>query len=152
MALTTRIVARHPEGCDAMNFNVWAAVAAAASCFLLGGVWYSPALFGRLWGREAGIPLDASPQGKKGKHPAKVFAVAIAFALIAACAFAWWLGPAPALDRALQTGAVTGLAFVATSFGINYSFANRSTLMWAIDAGYHVVQFVLFGLILGLWH
>jgi hypothetical protein len=134
-----------------MNFNVWAAIAAAASCFLLGGVWYSPAVFGRLWGCEAGMPLDGDPQGRKGGHPAKVFAVAIAFSLIAAFAFAWWLGPNPPLDLALKTGAVVGLGFVATSFGINYSFANRSTLMWAIDAGYHAVQFVLFGLILGLW-
>jgi len=25
-------------------------------------------------------------------------------------------------------------------------------VLWAVDAGYHIVQFVLFGLILGLWH
>ena len=36
--------------------------------------------------------------------------------------------------------------------GYNYQFANRSTLMWAIDAGYHLVQFLILGLVLGLWH
>jgi hypothetical protein len=32
------------------------------------------------------------------------------------------------------------------------SFANRSALLWLIDGGYHTAQFVLFGLIIGLWH
>lgn len=31
-------------------------------------------------------------------------------------------------------------------------FSSRSTLLWVIDGGYHVAQFLLFGLILGLWH
>jgi hypothetical protein len=135
-----------------VDFNPWAAVAAAASSFLLGGIWYAPPVFGRLWGCEAGMPLGENPQGKPGKHPARVFAVAIGFALLAAFAFAWWLGPRPPLGAAVRAGAAVGLGFVATSFGVNYSFANRSTLMWAIDAGYHAAQFLLFGLILGLWH
>jgi hypothetical protein len=51
-----------------------------------------------------------------------------------------------------MTGLLVGLCFVAASFGINYQFANRSTLMWMIDGGYHTLQFVLFGIIIGLWH
>ena len=41
--------------------------------------------------------------------------------------------------------------FVGASFGINYQFANRSLLMWLVDAGYHAAQFVLFALVLALW-
>ena len=41
---------------------------------------------------------------------------------------------------------------MATSFGINYQFSNRSPVLLGIDGGYHVGQFLLFGLILGLWH
>jgi hypothetical protein len=40
---------------------------------------------------------------------------------------------------------------VAASFGINYKFANRPTVMWLIDGGYHAVQFTIYGAILGLW-
>ena len=32
-----------------------AVVVAAIACFLLGGLWYSPALFGKAWQREAGL-------------------------------------------------------------------------------------------------
>ena len=45
-----------------------------------------------------------------------------------------------------------GLAWVAMSFGINYAFAQRSLKLWLIDAGYHVLQFTLYGLVIGLWH
>jgi hypothetical protein len=47
---------------------------------------------------------------------------------------------------------LAGFGFVATSFGINYQFAQRPFVLWLIDGGYHTVQFLLFGLIIGLWH
>lgn len=125
--------------------NLFAIVLAAVSSFVLGGLWYSPLLFGRAWNRENGGEVPAG-------HPAKVFGVSFVFSLVAAAAFAWWLGPAPALDAALKAGAVAGIGFVAASFGINYQFAQRSFALWLIDGGYHAAQFLLFGLILGLWH
>jgi hypothetical protein len=47
---------------------------------------------------------------------------------------------------------LVGLAIVAMSFAINYTFAQRSLKLWLIDGGYHTLQFALYGLILGLWH
>lgn len=125
--------------------NHWAILLAAVSSFLLGGLWYSPVLFGNTWNREnGGVP----PAG----HPARVFGVALLFSLLAATCFAWWLGPAPSLPAALQAGALAGGGLVAASFGINYQFAQRSFTLWLIDGGYHLLQFLLFGLVLGLWH
>ena len=80
------------------------------------------------------------------------FRARIAVGSAAAAAFAWFLGPAPTVGHAVGAGAVTGLCWVAASFGINYLFAGRSLKMWLIDGGYHVVQFALYGLVLGLWH
>jgi Protein of unknown function (DUF1761) len=127
--------------------NIWAVLVAAVSSFALGGLWYSPALFGKLWNREAG--RGEHPQ--KMPHPGRVFGIAFVFSLIAACAFAYFLGPDPELNEALPEGLLVGVAFVGASFGINYQFADRSFLMWAIDAGYHTLQFVLFALVLALW-
>lgn len=125
--------------------NIWAVLLAAVSSFLLGGLWYSPVLFGRVWNAENG---GEPPAG----HPAKVFGVSFLFSLVAALAFAYWLGASPPLGTALQAGALAGFCFVAASFGINYQFAQRSFKLWLVDGGYHTVQFVLFGLVLGLWH
>ena len=125
--------------------NIYAVVLAAVSSFMLGGLWYSAALFGTAWNKEnGGVPHNG--------HPAKVFGISFAFSLIAAVVFAYWLGAAPPLDVALKSGAMAGAGLVATSFGINYQFAQRSFKLWLIDGGYHVAQFLIFGLILGLWH
>lgn len=126
-------------------FNHWAVLLAAVSSFMLGGLWYSPVLFGRAWNEQNGGVQSAG-------HPAKVFGVSLLFSLLAAIAFAMLLGPAPELTRALGMGLMVGFACVAASFGINYQFANRSFKLWLIDGGYHTAQFVLFGLVLGLWH
>lgn len=125
--------------------NYWAILLAAGSSFLLGGLWYSPKLFGRIWNAENG---GQPPAG----HPATVFGASLAFSLVAAGVFASLLGPNPALQVAVQKGLLVGLGLVAASFGINYQFAQRSFKLWLIDGGYHAVQFVLFGLVLGLWH
>jgi len=125
--------------------NPWAVLLAAVSSFMLGGLWYSPALFGRIWDAENGGE-------KQTGHPARVFGVSFVFSLVAAAAFALWLGPAPTLEAAVKAGALAGIGFVAASFGINYQFAQRSFKLWLIDGGYHAVQFILFGLVIGLWH
>ena len=125
--------------------NYLAIVVAAVSSFLVGGLWYSKLLFGNVWNRENGEPVQSG-------HPGKVFGVSFVFSLIAAYFFALWLGPAPELWHAVHAGAMVGFGMVAASFGINYQFAQRSFTLWAIDGGYHTVQFILFGLILGAWH
>ena len=124
----------------------WLAVlVAAVSAFVLGGIWYGP-LFKATWCREAGVDMDATP-----RHPAAVFGGAFVLSLVAAWALAALVGRSePSLAFALHVGFLTGLCFVATSFGINYLFAGRSLKLWLIDAGYHVLQFTLYGLILGL--
>src|SRR5215813_3985122 len=98
------------------HINYLAVVVAAASSFLLGGLWYSARMFGAVWNREAG----AGPKGPEGRHPARVFGFSIAFALVAALAYAW-LVPAPSgVGEALAQGLAVGACIVAASFGINY--------------------------------
>jgi hypothetical protein len=130
------------------DINWLAVVAAAAASFLLGGLWYSPILFARAWQREAGLG-DTAP---RGRGPALIFGGAFLLSLIAAAVFALFLGPRPALGFAVGAGASAGLCWVTTSFGINYLFERRSLALFAINGGYHTGQFVLFGLVLGLWH
>lgn len=130
------------------------AVAVAAATFLVGGLWYGPFSFGPAWGREAGVlgPKDPPRAGaRKGKHPAQVFGFAFLFSFLGAWTLAWLLGPHPTVGTGARLGAAVGLGVAATSFGVNYQFAARSWRMWAIDGGYHALQFTLIGLVLGLF-
>ena len=130
-----------------VTINVLAVLAAAASSFLLGGLWYSKALFGATWSREAGDMRKAG----EGGHPARVFGVSIAFALVAALAYAIVVPAPTSAGQAAVFGLIVGAGLVATSFGINYQFGNRSARLWLIDGGYHTLQFLIYGLIIGLW-
>jgi len=130
------------------DINWLAVVAAAASAFLLGGLWYSPALFQKAWQRGAGVTDDQMQKG----HPGKVFGGSFVLSLIAAAMFAMFLGPKPELGFALGAGFSAGLCWVATSFGINYLFEQKTLTLFLVNGGYHTVQFTLYGLVLGLWH
>jgi hypothetical protein len=126
------------------NANILAVIVAALSSFALGGLWYSNPVFGAAWRRAAG---GAEIQ----RHPAKVFGLSFLFALVAAFAYVMLVPPPATAGTALGQGVLVGAAVVAASFGINYQFANRQTVLWLIDGGYHTVQFAIYGVILGLW-
>ena len=122
----------------------WPILVAAVSSFVIGGLWYSPMLFEKVWNAEnGGVPSPG--------HPARVFGTSLVFSLVAAACFSVLLGSSPELVHALKIGALVGIGLVATSFGINYQFAQRSLKLWLVDGGYHVVQFLVFGLVFGLW-
>lgn len=129
------------------NINFVAVAVAALATFFVGGVWYSQAVFGGIWGRESGLigRLD-----KKGRHPAFVFLGSYLLAFVAATVIAKLLGPNPGLEHSVRRAIALGFGIAATSFGINYLFGNRSLKLWLVDAGYHVVQFALIGAVLGL--
>ena len=131
-----------------VTVNLTAVIVAAVSSFVLGGLWYSKALFGAMWSREAGDMRKAG----EGGHRARVFGAAFVFALIAAFAYAIVVPVPNSPGQAAVLGLIVGAGIVATSFGINYQFGNRPFALWLIDAGYHTLQFALYGLIIGLWH
>ena len=128
-----------------LELNWLAILAATASSFVLGGLWYGP-LFKKQWCRAAGVDPDAQP-----RHPALIFATAIVCSFLAALVFAVFLPPSANAADGFGVGFVVGLFFVSMSFGINYAFAQRGPVLWMIDSGYHILQFALYGLILGAW-
>ena len=48
-------------------------------------------------------------------------------------------------------GFLMWLGFVAPTYLVNKLFAGHGFKIWAIEAGNHLVNFVLFGAILGAW-
>jgi hypothetical protein len=130
------------------EINLWAVVAAGASSMILGGLWYSPLLFGKAWGAASGVTEEKA----KSANMAKAMGTAFVLALLGAFVFAMFLGPRPAPMFATAAGLSAGLCWVAGSFGINYLFEQRGLRLFLINGGYHTLQYTLIGLILGLWH
>lgn len=127
----------------------WLAVAVSAlSAFALGALWYGP-LFGKAWQALSGITDDDIRQ----RHPAKIYGTAFVLNLIAAFGMGMimQLHPSPDLGSGFNVGLLVGLAFVATSFGINYLFALRPLRLYLIDAGYMVALLSIMGIIIAAW-
>ena len=130
-----------------MDINWLAVIAAAASSFVLGGVWYG-ALFGDAWLKAAGLTKAQAMASNK----ALIFGGSFVLSLIASATFALFLGPnIDAMTGALY-GLCAGLCWVGASYGISYLFEMRPLSLWLINGGYHTLQFTLIGLILGAWH
>jgi len=127
-----------------MEINWLAVVAAAASSFLLGGLWYS-ALFAKPWMAAAGL---TEAQAKSG-NPAIIFGGSFVLALIASASFAVFLGPSLDAATGALYGFTAGLCWVTASFGINYLFERKTLMLFLINGGYHTLQFTLIGAILG---
>jgi hypothetical protein len=130
-----------------MHINVLAVVAAAAASWVLGALWYSPALFVKPWRAEIGVPPDAKPDfGKMAPQLVGSFIIA----LVQAGSFAFFLGR-QTIALGAAYGLVAGLCWVAAFLALVYMFEGRSLRLLAINGGYAVVSFVLYGVILAAW-
>lgn len=127
------------------EINYIAVIVAALLSFAIGGLWYSPLLFGKMWLEE--IKLKA----EEIKQKPSVFILSFTFSVIAVFIVADLLGPNPELVNALAISGLIGV-LVFLGLGITYQFSNRTLRHLLIDGGYHIVQFTMFGLILGSWH
>ena len=128
------------------DLNWIAILLCGVSSMILGALWYSPLLFGRVWQRGAGF----SDADLAGGNMALIYGFAFVLSLVAAAVFALFLGREMGLWPSVAAGAAAGLCWVAAAFGINYLFERRSLTHWLVNGGYHTLQFALFGLILGL--
>lgn len=128
--------------------NYLAILAATVSTFLLGGLWYSPVLFGRAWMKEIGV--DPEALGEKEKF-GLIMGVSFVLELIMAINLALFIGARGTLAFGLLAGAAAGFGWVALAFGVTYLFERKSLRLFFINAGYHAVAFTTMGAILGAW-
>lgn len=126
--------------------NLLAVVVAALSGFLVGSIWYSPLLFAKPWMAANGFTKE---DAMRGFNPVKTYGITFACALIASYAFAAVFGPDLYWKRGALYGFTAGLCWIGMALATNYLFERRSLKLWAINAGYHTVQFTLIGTVIG---
>jgi len=131
-----------------ISINHLAVVVAALSTFLLGGLWYSPIIFGKAWQKENKLTDDEIKSANMGK----VFGLSFLFSLIMSYNLAFFLGD-PTID--LKMGALygffTGFGWVLMAIGIISMFEQKSWRYILINGGYMTIAFTLMGAILGVW-
>lgn len=129
------------------QLNYLAVLVAALSTFLIGGLWYSPAVFGKAWLRENNF----KEEDMKGRNMAKIFGLAFVLAIISAVNLAMFMGPENDPTMGALWGFLAGAGWVATFVGTHYLFERRSFKLFLINAGYSVVALTIMGVILAAW-
>ncbi len=129
------------------NLSWLAIIVAAASSFLLGGLWYSPLLFVNRWMKESGVKKETVSNA----NMVKVFSLAFILSFIAAFFLAMFIGKGTGGAFGALAGFMAGFGWVLTSTGISYLFESRTFMHFLINAGYSVVNLTIMGLIIGAW-
>lgn len=133
---------------DFSTLNWFAIVAATIASFVIGGLWYSPILFGKLWMAEIGTTEEELKKSNQGK----IFGLTFIFSFIMSVNLAMFLNDsATTAAWGATAGFLAGFGWVAMAIFVNGLFERRSARYMLINAGYFVVSFIVIGLILGAW-
>jgi hypothetical protein len=139
------------------TINWWAVLVAGISAFVLGGIWYSPALFGKAWMSENKMTTDDVKKGNQSK----IFGWAFVLSLLMAANLGMYLADSPATcpaDCAQRTDVTWGLTAGFLSglwpfcgLAIVALFEHKSARYIFINGGYLLVALSLMGAIIGVW-
>ena len=130
------------------NVNWLAVIAATLSSFVLGALWYSPALFGKAWMKENNFTME----DLKGGNMAAMYGLTFVLSFIIAVNLAFFFGGEVNLTMGMFYGGLAGFGWASMAIGTIYIFERKTFRLWLIHAGYITLQFIIMGAILGAWH
>jgi Protein of unknown function (DUF1761) len=139
---------------NAIALNWWAVLVGVAINMVVGSLWYNPKTFFPAWWKVVG-KSDEQPGMKGGMGMTWTLtivagAVQAGFIGLAVSVLGPLLG-GPSLVSGLETGALVWIGFIAPTYLVNKLFAGHGLKIWAIEAGNHLVDFLLLGALFGLW-
>lgn len=135
---------------DLSTINWLAVLVAGISSFVVGGIWYSPGLFGHAWMKDNNLTQDDVKKGNKGK----IFGWTLIFSLLMAANLAMFLVDSPEKKTDISWGAIAGfLAGIWTfcAIAIHSLFEQKTWRLILINGFYSVVALTLMGAIIGVW-
>lgn len=129
------------------TINWLAVLVAGISAFVVGGIWYSPVLFGNAWMKASNLTEEQIKQGNKGK----IFGFTFLFSVLMSANLAMFLNdPKTDLVWGLTAGVLAGI-WTFCAIAIHSLFELKSWAFILINGGYSLVSLALMGAILGVW-
>ena len=131
-----------------ISINWWAVLVAMASNFVIGGIWYSPAVFLKPWMQIVRIDKTVFDSGLPKALVGDLFSsFLMAFVLVHAIRYAG----ANDLAHGLMVSFWIWLAFIAAVLISSATYEHRPFKYFAITAGYRLTAILAMGAILTLW-
>ena len=138
---------------QAVNVNYLAVLVAAVASFVLGWIWHSPFLFGKMWMKLSSMDKKKVDEHKKsGKMGPSLFFQFVATVLMA-YVLRYFIGYAQA-STAID-GAIVGiwlwLGFVATTMIGMVLWEGKPFKLFLINSGHVLAGLIVMGAILAVW-
>jgi hypothetical protein len=135
-----------------MNFsdvNWLAVLVCLVVSMIVGSVWFNPKTFFPAWWQAIGKTGDGQP-GMENMGMTWGLTVLASFVQAVAMWFMTGMMGNDTWSGGMMTGLMLWLGFVAPASLTNKLFAGQLKA-WAIEAGNHLVTYLLFGAIMGVW-
>ncbi len=131
------------------SINWLSVVIATLVTFVIGGIWYHERVLGTKWMNAVGL----KKRDIENANMVKVFGISFVLSFLSAVFLAIFSSVfqiKDPVDGGLF-GALIGAFFIVTSLGTQYTFAQRSFELFAIDASYILITFAIMGSVIGAW-
>ena len=116
----------------------------------LGALWFSPMLLGKMWLLTA----EKSEEELRGNiNQIKAYSVSFAAQLVTAFILSKIMSfvGATTPEEGIRLAFLAWIGFTATTMTINMVFEGKTFKQFVVDGGYHLIVFIIYGLILGAW-
>jgi hypothetical protein len=139
---------------ETITVNYWAIATGAVVSMIIGGIWYGP-IFGNTWARIIGADsLTEAERKKMQKSAGPLFVVQFVLTLFQVLVLAHLIADtkiATGLERSLWIWA----AFVIPTLAGTVMWTKQTgKLKWTrflVQAGYQLIMFIVYGLLLQCW-
>jgi hypothetical protein len=130
---------------DFGSINWLAVIACVVVSMISGSLWYNPKTFFPMWWKVVGAGREQPGMENMGM----TWGLTLLSSFVQAVAMSFMINALGALVALI--GFMLWLGFIAPTYLVNKLFAGHGLKIWAIEIGNHLVNFVLFGAILGAW-
>lgn len=127
--------------------NILAVVISSVVYFLIGAIWYSPALLGKQWAHYRNLPEEFEPPSPS------IYVLTFALQFIACFSLAIFveailLGATAKLITGAGLGAAAGAGFILSTAGVTSIYDDDELGFFLINNVYHVVGLAVAGMII----
>lgn len=125
------------------NFATWKVIIAIIAYFVIGAIWYSPAIFGKIWQNAVGKKGKMSMRG-----PSMLIGLLTTAVIVLVFTYIAHMTGIATVARGAYLGVKVWLGFVATIGLMSKTYQGTSLRLYLIDSGYHLAGLVVTGIIL----
>jgi hypothetical protein len=134
-----------------VHINYLAVVVATVAAFALGGIWYSPLLFAKMWVSAHGY-TDEQVKAMQ-KSAGKAYGVSLVCQWLIALAIAVLVGylHLERLSQGLKLSVLVWVGFALPLGLMANMFSEKRITVFLIDTGYQLVYLLIMGVIITSW-